>query len=319
MDMSLANTAQFVSRDTTDIAVVILTFNEEKHIERAIRSVLPIARQIFVIDSFSTDNTCAIAHALGAVVLQHPFTSHAAQFQWGLDNAPITAEWILRLDADEIIEADLVDEIQGRLDSLPADVTGINLKRKQVFMDRWIRHGGRYPLVLLRIWRRGKGRVESRWMDEHVFVVEGRTVTFNGGFADHNLNDLTFFTEKHNHYATNEAVDVLNAKYHLFFVESRLPAEFTSSQAYMRRWFKLHIYNRIPSCLGATLYFVFRYFIQGGFRDGKEGLVYHFLQGFWYRFLVGAKLKEFDDVLARLDDRDSRLAALTRLTGRSLS
>src|SRR6185369_17361847 len=135
---------------------------------------------------------------------------------WALDHAPITADWVMRLDADEVIEPELAGEIAERLSGLSPSIAGVNLKRKHIFMGRWIRHGGRYPLVLLRIWRRGFGRIEDRWMDEHMIVSGGRTVTLDGGFADHNLNDLTFFTDKHNKYATREAIDVLNRRLHLF-------------------------------------------------------------------------------------------------------
>src|SRR5262245_38330581 len=130
------------------IAVVILTHNEERHILRALASAAGFAIEKFVIDSFSTDRTTDLARAHGAVVLQNKFINYAKQFQWALDHAPITASWIIRLDADEIIEADLAARIRDELPHLPDDVVGINLKRKHIFMGRWIRHGGRYPLVL---------------------------------------------------------------------------------------------------------------------------------------------------------------------------
>ncbi len=130
--------------------------------------------------------------------MQNPFINQARQFRWALDNAPLTGDWIMRLDADEIIEPDLAAEIVDRMPGLGPDVAGISLKRKHIFLGRWIRHGGRYPLILTRIWRRGQGRVEDRWMDEHVVVWGGRTVLFDKPFSDHNLNDLGFFTDKHN-------------------------------------------------------------------------------------------------------------------------
>ncbi len=95
----------------------------------------------------------------------------------------------MRLDADEIIEAGLASKIETELPKLSGDVVGINLKRKTIFLGRWIRYGGRYPLVLLRIWRKGHAKIEDRWMDEHITVSGGRVMTFDGGFADHNLND----------------------------------------------------------------------------------------------------------------------------------
>lgn len=299
----------------TGITVIILTHNEERHIARSLESVASFASEVFIVDSFSTDRTVEIAQALGAVVLTNPWTNYAQQFQWGLDNAPITAEWILRLDADEIIEADLAERIRRELPSLPADVTGINIDRKHIFMDRWIRHGGRYPLTLLRIFRKGKGRIEQRWMDEHIIVESGRTVHFAGGFSDHNLNDLSFFTDKHNKYATREAVDVLNQRHGLFARDVEVTAGSASRQAAFKRFVKERIYNRIPFPVSTLGYFLYRYIFQLGFLDGREGLIYHFLQGYWYRFLVGAKIVELEGAIIHLASAEEKHAELARLTG----
>lgn len=299
----------------TDLSVVILTHNESMHISRALESVRGIAAKVFVIDSGSSDGTVQIAENNGATVLHHPFVNYAQQFQWALDNAPISTKWVMRLDADEIIEPDLAAVIARELPTLPADVAGVNLDRKHIFMDRWVRHGGRYPLRLLRIWRHGQGRIEDRWMDEHMVVWGGRTVNFKGGFADHNVNDLTFFTNKHNKYATREAIDVLNQRLGLFARDEALNSESASWQASAKRWAKERVYNRLPFTVSATLYFLWRYIFQLGFLDGRSGLVYHFLQGYWYRFLVGAKLMEFERAIAHLTDKDEIAEELTRLTG----
>jgi glycosyltransferase involved in cell wall biosynthesis len=297
------------------LAVVILTYNEERHIARALDSVASIATEKFVIDSFSTDRTVELAKAHGATVLQNKFINYAKQFQWGLDNAPITASWIMRLDADELIETDLVAKIRDELPRLTDDVVGINLKRKHIFLGRWIRHGGRYPLVLLRIWRRGHGRIENRWMDEHMILWGGRTVAFEGGFSDHNMNDLTFFTDKHNKYATREAIDVINERRRLSARDVELVNDQSSRQAALKRWIKEKIYNRIPYQLSAPAYFLYRMTVQLGFLDGAPGLVYHGLQGLWYRFLVGAKVNELEAAIAHLDDPAQIRAELRRLTG----
>lgn len=297
------------------LTVVILTFNEELHLERAIESVSPIAEAIFVVDSFSTDRTVEIAKSLGCRVLSNRFESHARQFQWALENASIATDWVMKLDADEVIEQDLVHEIEARLPELPLDVTGINLNRKHIFMGRWIKHGGRFPLTMLRIFRRGQGYVEDRWMDEHVVVKGGRTITLRGGFADHNLNDLTFFTSKHNNYATREAVEVLNERLGFMPTDGSLTASATSSQVAIKRLLKKNIFNRLPYEIAALGYFTFRYVFQMGFLDGREGLVYHTLQGFWYRFLVGAKVYELYRAVSAIEDPSEIRKELAKRTG----
>jgi glycosyltransferase involved in cell wall biosynthesis len=301
-----------------NLAVLILTYNEAHHIGRALDSIASIASEVVVIDSGSNDGTVEIAQSRGATVLFNPFVNQAKQFQWGLDNAQITADWVMRLDADEVIEPDLADEITRKLPALPEDVTGVNLKRKHIFMGRWIRHGGRYPLILLRIWRRGMASVEDRWMDEHMLLSQGRAVTFDGGFADVNLGDIGYLTDKHNKYATREAVDVLTKSLGLYSEA----AAFTGgapAQAAAKRGIKEQFYNRLPFAFGPVAYFLYRYIFQLGFLDGKEGAIYHGLQGLWYRFLVDAKLLEFKRALEKVDGQQSKLELLARLSGLKLA
>lgn len=302
-----------------DVAVVILTHNEEKHIGRALAAIRPFAREIVVVDSYSTDRTVAIAQAAGATVLQNRWINYARQFQWGLDHANLTSGWVMRLDADEVIEPDLAARIEAELSALPPEVTGVNLKRKHIFMDRWIRHGGRFPLILLRLWRRGAGRIEDRWMDEHIVLSHGRTVTFEGGFSDVNLNDLTFFTDKHNKYATREAIDILSQRRDLYPRDAALTQSDRLGQAAVKRAVKEKIYNNLPFQTGPLLFFLYRYFIQLGFLDGKPGLIYHFLQGYWYRFLVEAKVHELEAALDGFRDPEDMRREIARLTGHDLS
>ena len=307
-----------VAARSLDLTVLILTFNEARHIERAIASIAQIAREVIIVDSFSTDDTIARARAAGARVLEHKFVNQSRQFQWGLDNGRIATTWVMRLDADEVIEADLAAEIAAQLPNMPADVAGINFDRKHIFMGRWVRHGGRYPLRLLRLWRTGQGRIENRWMDEHIVVSGGRTITLRGGFADVSLHDLTFFTDKHNKYATREALDVLIAKYRLLPLARELNAASASRQAHFKRWMKEKIYNRLPLWMGPSGYFLFRVFFQLGVLDGTSGMIYHFLQGFWYRYLVNAKIYELEQGMVDCTSREARLARLSSLTGHQL-
>jgi len=299
------------------LSVIILTHNEARHLQRALAAIEPLSADVFIVDSGSTDQTIEIARTNGARVAHNAWVNYARQFQWALDHIPTAAEWIMRLDADEVIEPDLLKALQEQLPKLPPDVTGVYLKRKHVFMGRWIKHGGRYPLVLLRIWRRGTARIENRWMDEHMVLTHGRAVTIEGGFADVNLGDISFFTDKHNRYATREAVDVLNQRYDLFPRDDGLEEE-ASAQAARKRRLKEGFYNRLPFGVGPVLYFLYRYFWQLGFLDGKEGAIYHGLQGFWYRFLVDAKVLELERALVGASTREEKLALLAKLTSLKL-
>ncbi len=273
-----------------NISIVVLTYNEQLHIERCIKSLLPISSEIFVIDSFSTDQTVAIAERLGAKVFQNTWKNYATQFQWALDNCPIHTDWVMRMDADEYVTEALAEEIKQRLPLLEPSIGGILLKRRVYFMDRWIRHGGYYPIKLLRIWRNGLGRIEQRWMDEHIVLSSGEITEFKHDIVDYNLQNLTWWTSKHNSYATREAVDLLNKKHHFFQEDTAIQS--SQQQSQRKRWAKDNLYARSPLFIRAFAYFCFRYFIQLGFLDGKPGLIWHVLQGLWYRFLVDAKIAQ---------------------------
>jgi len=300
--------------DSLDLTVIILTYNEELHIERCINSLLPFAKQIFIVDSFSTDNTVAIAERLGANVLQNPFVNQAIQFQWGLDHCPIETEWVMRMDADEYIEQPLIDEILQKLPSLESTITGVCLKRKHHFLGRWIKRGDRYPLILLRIWRTGTAHIEQRWMDEHIVLNSGKSVVFSGDFVDDNLNTVAWFIDKHNKYASREMIEIINQRYQLFKEDESIEHSDTF-QAKIKRFVKEKIYNQLPIFVRATLYFIYRYFLRLGFLDGKEGFAYHFMQGFWYRCLVDLKVLEAERLLQDIESKEGKIQALCTLTG----
>ena len=275
-----------------DISVIILTYNEELHIERCIKSLLPVVKEIFIIDSFSTDKTVKIAESLGAKVYQNPWINYALQFQWGLDNCPIETEWVMRMDSDEYILPELQNEISNKMQNIQEDTSGIYIKRRVYFKDKWIKHGSYYPTWLLRIWRYKDGHIEQRWMDEHIKLTKGETIQFENDLVDDNLNDLTWWTTKHNNYATREAVDILNI-IHEFINYDEVNSNFFGTQEERKRFLKKK-YANLPLFTRPFIYFLWRYFIKLGFLDGKQGLIWHFLQGFWYRFLVDAKIYEIE-------------------------
>jgi glycosyltransferase involved in cell wall biosynthesis len=273
-----------------DLSVIILTNNESKHIGRCIKSLLLITDKIFIVDSNSTDNTVEIAENLGAVVVQNPWVSYAFQFNYGIQNNPFPTQWLMRMDADEYITPELAEELKTSLASKPEEISGLYVKRRVVFMDQWINHGGYYPIWLLRIWRRGLGVCEELWMDEHIKLSSGTTAQLQNDIVDHNLNNLTWWTQKHNNYAIREVIDLLNIKYNFGDKETVTP-NFWGSQEQRTRYLKIK-YANLPLFTRPFMYFLYRFIVKGGFLDGKKGLIWHFLQGFWYRFLVDAKIYE---------------------------
>jgi glycosyltransferase involved in cell wall biosynthesis len=276
------------------IVVLILTFNEEKHVARSINSVLTFTNRVVVVDSYSTDRTVEIARAMGATVLQHEWEhNHARQFNWALDNAPIEGAWVMRLDADEYVTPRLAEEISSRVPGIGHEVSGIYVNRRVHFLGRRLRWGSIHPMWVLRLWRHGRGRVETRWMDEHVRVLNGVTTRFNNEIVDENLNDLTWWIAKHNGYAVREAADLLNIKYKFADYDGIGAGSFLE-QTKLKRRLKEKIYSRLPLFLRPATYFFYRYFVRLGFLDGVPGLIWHVLQSFWYRFLVDAKIYEIE-------------------------
>lgn len=303
----------------SNLSVVILTFNEEQHIKRCIESLLPITSNIFIVDSFSSDETVEIAESLGAKIFQRKWKNYADQFQWGLDNCPIVTEWVMRMDADEYIEEDLVLELRDKVFStIHYSISGFYIRRKYFFLGQWIKNGAVYPLNLLRIWRHGQGRIENRWMDEHIVIEHGGTEQLAGHIVDDNLNNTRWWVEKHNSYADREMLDILDKKYRLFSSDDILANASEGSQAKLKRTVKERVYNKLPIFIRPLLYFLYRYFLRLGFMDGKRGFAFHFMQGYWYRSLVDLRVYEAERLIKGSTNNGERISRLEKLTGLEL-
>lgn len=287
---------------STRIAAIILTKDEEMHIERCIKSLAGVCSQILVIDSFSTDRTEEIATRLGARFVKHKFENQAQQFNWAIDNLDIEADWIWRVDADEYISAELGRKVLAAIETCPADTNGIYVNKAIVFQGRKLRHGGWYPAPQIKVVRKGFGRSENKVMDEHLIVTSGKTIYVDGDQTDENLHDLTWWTEKHNRYASREAVNMLKMQYGLDEDAEGVEPRLLGNDAERKRWLKLR-YARMPLFIRPFLYFLARYILKGGFLDGKAGFIWYVLQGFWYRFLVDAKVFEIKKRLAFDDEK----------------
>lgn len=271
------------------ICVFILTYNEEVHLERAIKSIEGIADEIVVIDSFSNDRTESIAHENNAFFIKNKWPgSHSKQLNWALKNHITDAYWSMRLDADEVISNSLAKEINNLKNKKPV-CDGFYLKRGHIFMDKKIRYGGSFPVSILRIWKTGKGICEDKYMDEHIKLPKNsKTLSLKHYFWDHNIKGINEWVHKHNNYAEMECLEQLMRKYK-YKPQSRIKEDIVDIK------FLKKFYEFLPISIRAFTYFIYRYIFRLGFLDGYRGFLWHFLQAFWYRMLVDIKVLEIEN------------------------
>ena len=272
---------------SADIAIIVITFNEEKNIAQALGSVSGWANEIFVLDSLSTDRTLDIAGRFGCHIAVNNFENYSKQRNYALDHLPIRSEWVLFLDADEWLPDALKREISTLAASSPEE-NGFYIKWRMIWMGRWIRRGY-YPSWILRLFRHGKGRYGERSVNEHA-LVEGKTGKLHNDFMHENRKGVTDWITKHNGYATREARELLNARSAPGHQE--IDPSLFGTQAQRKRWLRQKVWNRLPPLIRPFFYFFYRYVLAGGFLDGKEAFIFHFLQALWFQVLIDVKYLE---------------------------
>jgi glycosyltransferase involved in cell wall biosynthesis len=272
------------------IDVMIITFNESLNLPHCLEALQGWTRKIFVLDSGSTDGTQDIARSFGAEVVHHDWPGYARQKNWGLDNLPLEAPWILLVDADEII----TEPVKNRLieiasrdpDSVPEN--GFFINRLTYFMDRPIRHCGYYPSWNMRFFKRGLAKYEDRAVHEHMIIDE--PVGYIHEAMDHNdRRGLEHFVAKHNRYSTLEARTLFEELQRDRDGKSDAEAEANLAlQTRWRRWLKKNVIPRVP-CPGAWR-FMYMYVVKLGVLDGRAGLDFCRFIGS-YDALVALKLR----------------------------
>lgn len=266
-----------------DITAIILTKNEEVNIGQCIDSMRGVVKRIVVIDSFSSDNTVEIAKEKGAEVYQHPFENYARQYMYGVETAAADTVWTLRIDADERLTDESSLELQKLCDeNMDTEVTGIILRFKKNFLGKDLYHGGVYPWKKMNCYKTKMGVIEDRKMDEHIVLSSGSVVEMKSDCLHFDFKSLEYFVNKHNWYSSRETVDYFE---NLVMKKNKVDLDF-------KTWFKMNFYYKLPIGTRAHFYYIYRYYLKGGFLDGKEGKIYAFLQAYWYRYLVDAKIYE---------------------------
>ncbi len=238
------------------LSVAIITHNEERNLARTLTSVR-FADEIVVVDSGSTDRTAEIAKSFGAKVFVEEWKGFARQKNSAIDKCVGT--WVLSLDADEELTEELETEIRAMLEAdgaVTPPVDGYRLRLRHVFLGRWMRFGGYYPDLKLRLFRRvteeGPAHFTDRPVHESVQVA-GRVETMEKDFLHHGYPELEIYLEHMNRYST-------------------LGAKIAAGKGKVSGSWMAFCWN---VALVPMLTFVWNYFFRLGFLDGREGLLLH--------------------------------------------
>jgi glycosyltransferase involved in cell wall biosynthesis len=230
------------------LSVAIVAMDEEANIGRTLASVR-WADEIVLVDSGSKDRTCDIAREQGCRVIVEPWRGYVAQKQYAIDLC--TKDWVLLLDADEEVSPGLAEEIRVAIAG-PNAARGYRLPRKNLFLGRWMRHGGFYPDAKLRLFRRGQGFVTGHDPHDRCELrprVPQEIKQFKNALVHYTYPNLTLYLAHMNRY-------------------SSLGADLAVEKG--QRSFSL---NSIVARPLAT--FIYNYFLRLGFLDGREGLLLH--------------------------------------------
>jgi glycosyltransferase involved in cell wall biosynthesis len=256
------------------VSVMVPVRNEAQNLPRCLESLTGVG-EVYVIDSQSTDDTVAIARLHGAKVVQfHYAGGWPKKRQWALNTLPFAYDWILLLDADEVLTPELTEEIRSALQDSKLD--GYFIRLRMYFLGRALRHcdAGFWKLSLF---RKGRGHFECRLKDqdesmadieihEHV-VLDGASAQLRNALIHHNIDSLSRYIQKHDEYSNWEA-RVLSLP---DGGADQMKADLFGSQAERRRWLKRKLF-RLPG--SPVLLFLYRYIFRLGFLDGTPGLIY---------------------------------------------
>jgi len=271
-----------------NLTIIIVTYNEELRIERCLDSLVGICENIFVVDSQSTDKTTEILDDRGIKHTQHEFITYSEKRNWSQNNNPFNTEWVMHLDADEPITHELASWLVNDFPIACKKYDGFMFSRRAYFLGRWMKHGMQYPIFHLRLYKASLGMCEEKAYDSH-FVIQSENVKSINGADIHNVvaESLSDFIVSHDKWSTLEAKEISEGG-----KKGDVVAKLFGNPIERRRWFKANVFEKSPMFLRGFALFFYRYFIRLGFLDGKEGLIYHVLQAFWFRFLIDAKVYE---------------------------
>ena len=300
------------------VTLIVTTRNEEANIEKCLRSAHGLVDQIFVIDSKSEDDTAAIAGRY-AEVINLPY-EHARIipwiYQWGLDNLPIRNEWVLILEADQVLTAELCRELEACFARSEITERGFYIRRVQVFRGKQLRFGGYGSKYMLKLFYRAAGELDTEESDTRIYV-NGPLGKLQAPIMEENLKEdsILFYLQKHLRYAEIFARE--EAERRRGRAPWKVKPAFFGSPDQRILWLK-RLYFRLPLYVRPFAYFFYRYFILLGFLDGKEGSIFHFLQAFWFRLVLDIRLEEIlkatpAETVTAVNPRQESVAGVAKL------
>lgn len=275
---------------TAPVSVFVVAGNEELNIRRCLESVAGWSDDVHVVDSDSTDRTVEIAREYTPHVVNHHYVDHASQLAWAFDNLPFKHQWVLFLDADNIVTPDLRTEISRRLAGDDVSVNGYYCIHKEYFRDRPVRGMKKWWARLV---RRGFARIDQSELVDYGIKIDGKVEYLHAAIIEDNLKekDIDFWIDKHQRFARRMAAEeVLRKTGHIkWAVEPKLFG--TSDQN--RVWLK-NAWMRMPLFVRPYFYWAYRYFIKGSIWDGRHGLAFSVIQALWFRIICDMKVQEIE-------------------------
>ena len=265
------------------VSVILIVKNEEASLPRCLQSVA-FSNDVIVVDDGSEDDTVLVAEAAGATVWAHPMESFAAQRNWAMANAEPRHDWVLHLDADEVVPDDLAAEIVERTRDAADDTAGFYMARKTMLGDRWLRRSATYPAYVPRLVRRGRVAYAADGHGEKLAEVDGRFEYLDQACLHFNFSKgwVDWF-DRHNRYSTAEAQKLVDEG---CAVDWR---GLVSGDAARRRRAMRALSYRLP--FRPWLRFVYVFLLRGGFLDGRYGLTSSALQAV-YEYMICLKVRE---------------------------
>lgn len=240
------------------ISAILITKNEENNLARCLENI-KWADEIIVVDSGSTDKTAEIAKKFGAKVFENQWSGYGAQKNFAIDKT--TNNWVLSIDADEVVTSELQKEIE-KIIQIPGEYVAFKMPRKLIFQGKFLRWGGCYPNYQVRLFRKSKARFSHDLVHEKL-IVDGKIGCLRGSLVHYSYKDLSDYLKRLNLYTTLDA-----------------QKRFSSGKKFHSRYYIQPLFK-----------FFSMYFLRLGFLDGLPGLNWAILSSF-YDFVKFQKLRE---------------------------